>query len=273
VADRDAVELARILGAMTRVVQDPGAPELVTRDARGFLREAMGEGADADATAAMGGARLLLYRRLVRRGLLSAIRAQLPCTAARFGPSLDAYVGRWIDEEMPRSHYLRDIAGELVAWAAPRWMEDASLPRWAADLARHEITLFEVGSTPGGGEPQRPLALGARARFEKTARLARYAFAVHRMTEADAAPEETPTALFLYRDAEHEVRCLSLSLLAAAILERLLEGHTLGEAVRSGCEALGQPLDQAVLEGTAALLADLAERGALLGAEAEEHGP
>jgi hypothetical protein len=79
-------------------------------------------------------------------------------------------------------------------------------------------------------------------------------------------PAREPTALLVYRDAEHEVRYLELSPLAAAILERLLAGSTLREAVLGGCGVLGHPVDGPVLEGTAALLADLGGRGALLGA-------
>jgi hypothetical protein len=258
---------------MRRIVQDPNAQRRIEADAEGFLHEALGEGPDAEATAAQGAARMLLYRRLVRRGLASAIRTQLPITAERLGALFDAYVTRWLDEEMPRSHYLRDAAGELVVWAAPLWAEDPAIPRWAADLARYEVATFEVASAPGGGGARSaPLALEARARFDATARVVRYAFAVQRMSAEGGGdePEETPTALFLYRDAEHEVRSLSLSPLAAAILERLLGGGKLGRAVTEACEALGYALDGAVLEGTATVLADLADRGALLGAEAEE---
>jgi hypothetical protein len=276
VAEKDEAALARIVEAMRRIVQDPDADRRIEADAQHFLEEALGNGKDAEATAAQGPARMLLYRRLVRRGLGSAIRAQLPITAQRLGRAFDAYIERWLDERMPRSHYLRDVAGELAAWALPLWAEDPAIPRWAADLARHEIATFEVGSAPSGDEERSgPLALGARARFHATARVVRYAFAVQRMSLDDggADPEETPTALFLYRDAEHEVRSLSLSPLAAAILERLLGGATLGRAVTEACEATAHPLDQAILEGTAAVLADLADRGALLGKGPEEGAP
>ncbi|HEV8247555.1 MAG TPA: hypothetical protein VGP93_17380, partial [Polyangiaceae bacterium] len=50
-----------------------------------------------------------------------------------------------------------------------------------------------------------------------------------------------------------------------AILERLTGGETLRGALEGACSKLGVPLDQSMLEGSARLLADLAERGALLG--------
>ncbi len=68
--------------------------------------------------------------------------------------------------------------------------------------------------------------------------------------------------LFVYRSPEHEVRYLELSALAFGILERLLAGETLERALASSVAERGVSLDQSVLEGTARLLADLAERGA-----------
>jgi hypothetical protein len=264
--------LERMLGAMQRVVREPAAHARLEDDAAGWLRSAGVHEADVEPTAIQGARRMLVYRTLVRRGLLSAIRTQLARTAARLGSSFDAWVERWIEEELPRSHYLRDVAGEFLAWAAPRWAEDQDLPRWMADLARHELALFEVGAAVGGGVAIGPIALDAPVVFDAAARLVRYAFAVQALDareEARDVPPEVETALLIYRDAAHEVRCLSLSPLAAAIVERLLQGHALGASVTSACEALVHPLDAAVLEGTAALLADLAERGVFLGKRGE----
>jgi hypothetical protein len=106
-------------------------------------------------------------------------------------------------------------------------------------------------------------------RFHRSATLVRYDPAVHRL-QADVSardvPPREPTALFVYRDAEHEIRYPELTPLAAAIAGRLLAGATLRDAVLGGCEELGHAVGAGVLEGTAALLADLNQRGALLGA-------
>jgi hypothetical protein len=72
-------------------------------------------------------------------------------------------------------------------------------------------------------------------------------------------------ALLVYRSPDHEVRYLELTPLAHGIVERLLVGHTLGEAVRGAAEAAGAPLTEVVLAGAAKLLADLAERGVVFG--------
>ncbi|MGD0530321.1 MAG: DUF2063 domain-containing protein, partial [Polyangiaceae bacterium] len=71
--------------------------------------------------------------------------------------------------------------------------------------------------------------------------------------------------LLAYRDADHVVRWLEVTPLAAAILARLVAGEALGEAVERACaEASTAPA--AVLPDIARLLADLGTRGVLLGA-------
>jgi hypothetical protein len=115
------------------------------------------------------------------------------------------------------------------------------------------------------------IALDRGVRFHASARLCRYAFAVHRLSaELDARdePAREPTALLAYRDAEHEVCFLELTPLAAEIVGRLLAGAQLGTAVVASCAALAHPVDPAVTASTAALLEDLLARGAILGGEA-----
>ncbi|MDI1444672.1 putative DNA-binding domain-containing protein [Polyangium sp. 6x1] len=220
--------------------------------------------------------RIGVYRSLVRRGIMGAVRAQMPRTAAALGARFEATVEAWIDEALPSSPYLRDASAELVGWAATRWTEDPLVPRWIPDLGRYEVARFEVAAAnvadaPSGG----PLALDRAVRLGGAARVARYAWAVHRLPEdTPGEPQEELTALLLYRDRAHEVRCLVLSPLAAAILERLLGGARLGEAVTTACAALGEPMGDAVLRGTAEVLADLGERGVVLGAvEQGNHDP
>lgn len=273
--DAEHERFERLLALVHATVQDPSAPAAIAADARAWLSAQGIEGEDLDALAALPPARLLLYRKLVRRGLSGAIRQEIPRTAARLGDRFDAEVSAWFDEQMPRSHYLRDVAFELVAWATPRWQgwgDDA----WLADLARHELSEFEVATaSEDEAEHEHEARTGAELSlehavvFHPAARVVRYQHAVHRLRpelEARDIPAREATVLLAYRDAQHDVRYLELTPLAAAIVGRLLSGEPLGAAVTAGCADLGQPLTDAVLQGTAGLLADLGERGALLGA-------
>ncbi|AUX45855.1 hypothetical protein SOCE26_073510 [Sorangium cellulosum] len=267
-------ELAALQRALQRSVSEPDGAAIAA-DPRAWLARAGLDGPDLDAMASLPPKRLLLYRSLVRSGLTSAIRNEIPRTAARLGALFEAYVSRFLAEELPRSPYLRDVAFEFVAFAAPRWAADPEVPSYLADLARHELAAFvaacaepegAAAGAPGSGDE---LSLDRGARFQRAATLVRYEHAVHRLQGGEAArdvPAREPVSLLVYRDAEHEVRYLELTPLAAEILGRLLEGETLRDAVVAGCAALGRPVDGPVLESTAAFLSDLAERGALLGA-------
>lgn len=267
----DAARFPALLGAVASLVRAPGVEARIGFDPGAFFTEGGLSAGDAASLSALGAKRLLVYRKLVRRGLAEAIRIEIPRTAARLGGDFEGWVERFVDEEAPRSHYLRDVAFELVAWAAPRWAEDARVPSYLGDLARHELTAFEVGSAEDdGGATGRDLDLDldARARFHASVRLARYEHAVHRLLadeDARDVPARELTALLVYRDAEDEVRYLELTALAAAILDRLLRGETLRSAVVGASAERNEALGPEVLAGTARLLDDLAQRGALLG--------
>jgi len=226
---------------------------------------------DAEAIVAGGLERLAVYRGLLRGNLYEAIEIAIPRVVARLGDVFDEYFDRFLAERGPRTHYLRDVTRELLDFCEPLWNADSRVPAYAMDLARHENVQIEVGALetrPLGVEPGE-LDLERPVRFVEATRLMRYAFAVHRLPESAedrADPAHEPTALLVYRNPEHEVRYLELTPLAAAILERLLAGQALGPAITGACNDRGAAIDASVLDGTARLLADLGERGALLGA-------
>jgi len=216
-------------------------------------------------------AELAVYRKLVRGTLREAVELAIPRSVARLGSLFDETFDRFLAERGPRSHYLRDVTTELLDYCGPLWQADARVPRWAHDLARHEALRIEIGAMPVSPSQSQdvPLALDRGLRFSEASRVVRYGFAVHRLSESEtdrSEPEQTETALFVYRSPEHEVRYLELSPVAAAILERLHGGDNLGQALQSAAADLALALDTALLEGSARVLADLAERGALLGA-------
>lgn len=218
--------------------------------------------------------RLLVYRTLVRGNLREAVELSIPRSMARLGSLFDEYFQRFLQERAPRTHYLRDVTSELLAFCAPLWPEDARVPRYLQDLARHEALHIEVSALPslprghvaGALELERGVALGAALK------LVRYRHAVHELPESEddrSEPVERDVALLVYRSPEHDVRYLELSPLASGILERLLAGDTLAGAVRGAADRVGSPLTEAVLAGAATLLADLATRGVVWGPSGE----
>jgi hypothetical protein len=253
-------------------------------DDRAFLRE-------------QGPNRLLVYRRLVRTTLRDAVELSMPRAAARMkaisgspdGHSLfqevfDAYVS----EVGTRSHYLRDIAPELLAFCAERYADDPRLPASLLELGRLESAEIEVAAAPTSRELHGPskapeesaistgdeLELDRGVRFIDACRLFRFEHAVHRLPSAPddrSEPAREKTFLLVYRSTAHEVRYLELSAVAEAILRRLLGGLSLRTSLVAGCVEQGVPLDDAVLAGAAQVLSDLGQRGVLLGAREAAH--
>jgi hypothetical protein len=260
--------------ALQRAIADAclraGAGEAIAADLRGWLEE---RGVPADDVEAILAAppRLGIYRTLVRNGLSSVVLRMLPRTRLRMNAACEGRFDRdlaaFVDEVGPRTHYLRDVPAEYVAWAAPRWQADARVPAYLPDLATHELTQFAVGAAaPAARAPTlTEVALDRRLVFIDSTRLVHHAWAVHELPADDEAgePAKRDVHLLAYRDADHVVRWLELTPLAAAILGRLLADEALGVAVEAACVATGAP---AALPEIARLLADLGERGVLLGA-------
>ena len=216
------------------------------------------------------GSRIGTYRRLVRHNLDQVLRDLLPRTSARLGDRFWSEAAAFYEARGPRTHYLRDVPGELVAWVSSRWGEDASMPAWAIDLARYEVASHEASAAEGDRETRADaaLSLDAPVVMADHVRLLRLGHAVHELPLDDderAVPVRRDVALVVYRDAELELRFLELTPAAAAIVERLLAGTIVRAAITEGAHAAGVPVDDALLVGTSALLADLAERGVLLG--------
>jgi hypothetical protein len=215
--------------------------------------------------------RLLVYRELVRGTLKGALEAAIPRSMARLGARFDVYFQRFVTERGSTSHYLRDVTGEFLDFCASDWAHDPEVPPYLLDLARHEALHIRVAAAAPEPEPRvtRPsLALDEVPCFIEAALLSRSQYAVHKLPEAledRSEPELTDTNLLAYRSPEHEVRYLELTPLAAALLERWLAGETLGSGLTNAAAAANTSIDPALLEATARLLADLSERGVLLG--------
>jgi hypothetical protein len=208
--------------------------------------------------------RIAIYRRLVRNTLSGVVNKLLERTRERMGVAFDDSFARFLEERGPRTHYLRDVPHEFVEWATPYW-RDSGAAAWLLDLARHEMTAFGVSTAPHPAEPPAfdvhldlPLLLSPIARIE------RYDFAIHE--EFAEAPATRAVALLYYRDAEHALRTLELTPLAAALIERA--SMPLREAIAAACSVTAIPMNDDTLASIARLLADLGERGALLGAKA-----
>jgi uncharacterized protein len=256
------------------------AGDTMAHDLRGFL-EAHGVAIEDIEAILKAPPRLAVYRTLVRNGLDAVIARMLPRTRARMNAAcsgrFDVDVARFLAGVGPRTHYLRDVPRELFAWAEPRWRNDPRVPGYLPDLAAHELSCFTVAAEESGGHDDPPhggddVTLDRSMAFDDSARLMRYGWAVHELPadeDATNEPSRREVRLLAYRDSAHAVRWLELTPLAASTVERLMVGEPLGLAVERAC-ADHSTAPRAVAADVARLLADLSERGVLLGARGRE---
>jgi len=251
-------------------------PEIAANDAAGIAAWlARHRVAAADARALTRDfSRLLVYRELVRDNLRGALQATIPRTLSRLGARFDGYFDEFLRDSPPVSHYLRELTPQFLRFALERWARDPNVPAYLTDLARHEALQVEVASLlalPKDNVPAE-LSLDRGVEFIDAVRLVDYTWAVHRLPEDESSrelPEQCPTSLLVYRSPEHEVRYLELAPFARALLSSLLvERLSLQASLACAAERVGLPLDDGLLTRAARLLADLAERGALLGKSA-----
>ena len=260
--------LAPILDAVIASIREPGAQD---RPREELLAGRGLDPRDASALAALDDQAFFVYRRIVRRTLVSAARAELPRTAALLGDRFAEEVERFLSRGLSASPYLRDVAFELVEHATDAWPGRGDVPPFALDLARHELAAFRATSAPRrGARVVAALELDAPCSFDESVSLSRHAYPVHELAPGQTTLEPRATALLVYRDDEGDARFLALSPLAAAILEHALDGVALGEAIQRGARSHGAALSEGALSDIATLLSDLAARGVLLGRPARQ---
>ncbi len=261
---------------LSRMIREPAPGEMFLRDPAAGLRARGVDPTDADHLGEWGGARLAVYRTLVRNGVFGVVRSFMPRTRARRGSeAFDDDLAAWMDVEGPVSPILAEVPMEFVTWIGRRWGADPSVPPYLADLAGHEVAGQTVRGAPDEPTAEvvaEDVALDAPLIFQGAARIFRYGHAVHELSESEAdraVPEARPTALLAYRDQTHQVRWLHLTRLAEQVLERLLSGATVRAAVVEGASAAGQTVDDDTLVRMTHLFADLGERKIVLGRGAE----
>jgi hypothetical protein len=234
--------------------------------------------------------RLFVYRKLMRATLREALESTLPRTIARLGEAFTPSFEWYLQQGGTTSHYLRDVAVEFLDLCAELWAADPKVPPYLVELGRLEATQIEIAAAPdrralltdASARPREPaqdletelsegdpLALDRGVEFIAACRLLPLRHAVHELPDDlddRSAPPARPTDLLVYRSPEHEVRFLELSPVAADLVRALTDGARLADALTGACQRRNLPLDEVTLAGAARVLAELGERGVLLGA-------
>jgi hypothetical protein len=260
-----------------QIVRDGSLRERLRTDAAATLIELGLDEQQRDGMLGAGNKRLLVYHEMVHSRLVKTIRSFIEGANERIGDNrLRAEVREWIATPGPKTRYLRNIPAEFLAWARPRWEADESLPPWLAEYCDHVVAVRTIRNDPRSvGRPtevklelERPVVVNA------TTRVYRYRWAVHRLPTPllpDSEPEPLGPpggghALIGFRHPEDEQpHFFDIKPRSAHMLERLLAGQTLRDALFGACAAMGETLDDEILSVTAVTLADLVDRQVLLG--------
>jgi len=271
-AERDAIQ--SLLG---QVIRDRALREQLERDPAAALAARGLAEADREHILAVGVERLIAYHEMVHSRLFRTIRTFIGVAAEHLGDArLHADVHRFVAERGPSSPYLREVPREFHRWVAPSWDADDSLPPWLSELASHQILRRDLRNDPRAVGPalDTKIELEAPVVCNATARVLRYRWAVHRLGRRPRV-DDTPTALepghavVAFRSPAGKPSFLDIKPRSAALLELLLAGKTLREALFGACEASGEALDDEILSVTAVTLASLSEAHVLLGGRAD----
>lgn len=209
--------------------------------------------------------RWLLYRTMVRSRFTKVARTAFPRTHAAMGDgAFEAIVDAWLAEGGPRTRYFWQVPLAIADFAAPRL---PAAPAHLADLFRYEVLCWRVRQMPAEDPEAAPFAFERPPVVTPTLELAAFGHPVH-LLEPGAAEREEPVQLCVYRTPKHGAEALRLTPIAFALLEDWRAGErTVADSVRRVTAARGTAIDQGFVEKLGTLVADLIERGVLLGAK------
>ena len=209
--------------------------------------------------------RWLVYRDLVRNRLNHVIRVALARTRDAIGEDTFARAAdEWFSAGSPKTRYLRHIPGELAEFAIPIWQRTEA--PWVADLAGYEITAWDVRHAPGDPAPSSEFAFDRRPVLATAVRVLRLAYPVQTKPTLGAGYEPDPTILCLYRDRNHRPIPRKLNPLAADLVEAWRAAdQTVAESVQRVAAAHHTQIGPEFIEKLSTLIADLMQRGILLG--------
>jgi hypothetical protein len=223
------------------------------------------------------------YRRMVRSRFYTTIDHAFERFIGIIG--VDRFhrrVDRFLAEDPPRSPYLRDLPGEFLKFVERRpdaLADSEELPPYTLDLLRYEWAELDVAYSyeEVRSDDVVDLDMEKIAVLSPSHRMLDLEYPVHRMgTDGTGGPtERAPLTLCLYRDrATHEVETLELTPVAASMLSGMRDRTgPLSGVVRDAAAAHGVTIDLAFIEALSTLLADLTERGVILGSFDQTENP
>lgn len=225
------------------------------------------EPSETDLAALGGDARWAVYRRLLRARVTENLLAAFPALERHLGAdALRSLVADFLEARGPSSRYARGIPGDFADYLAGREETAEGVPR---DLALYERALLDlVFAEDPREEGLLDFAMELPAALTPAFRLLSLSSAVD-LAPVEGAYAEGPRLLCVYRSpADYEVLTLALSPFSFELLLALEAGTPPAEGVPRAAARCGLELTAGLVGDVASLLADLLERGVLLGSRA-----
>lgn len=206
--------------------------------------------------------RALLYRELVRSRLRDLVASALPRTAALLGrEALDAELDARISRQPPRTRFFREVVEQLIDRDAPG-LASAEHPH-ADDLARLELAQFRAMWVEVSSPVTRDFDFAAIPVVTPTMIRLELAWSVHRV---DRPLERGAFHVAIYRRRDHVVETRWMNAALAAILGQWELGALPAiDGVKAALSGLGRAPTPELVEAMSGMLAELLERGGVLG--------
>lgn len=230
------------------------------------LRDPRGDGRPAGVPARHAG----LYRELLRNNLEGFLLACFPVTREVLGRRRwRRLVDAFFRDARCQTPYFREIPREFLRWLNENPSLPVALPPWALELAHYEwveLALDVMDIPTPAHDPAGDLMDGRPVLAPALMNLA-CQWPVHRIGSAWRPRKPRPVQLLVYRDLADRVRFIELNPVSARLVALLQEGGMGGtQACLQIALEMQHPDPAAVLAHGAALLNELRDEGAILGA-------
>jgi hypothetical protein len=249
---------------------EPAAPEGL-REAQRALARHLRDPERHPPPAGMAAQGAAVYRRLVANNLAGFVENGFPVLHALMTPEgWDDLTAGFLGGHRFTTPYFLDIGREFLDYLLGERPPRPSDPPFMLELAHYEWVELALAVA----DPEPPVAvdgdlLAGSPLLSPLAWPLAYRYPVHRIGPdfLPYAPDAEPTYLVVYRDGEYDVHFLAVSPPTARLLELLDSGdRRSGEALlRQVAGELGHPDPAQVVARGGEALADLRERGVILG--------
>ena len=211
--------------------------------------------------------RWLVYRDLVRHRLRHVVGVAMSRTRGVVGD--DAFsrtVDEWLATGGPATRFFRHIPRDMFEFAVKEWR--GREPAWLADLARYEITSWDVRYAPPSRTDAGEFAFDRVPVLSPAVSVLRIHHAVHKTPTPADGYEPEPTLLCVYRGKNHRPVPWTLNALAADLVEAWARGdRTVTESVHAVAAAHNTEIGPVFVEKLSTMIADFLTRGILVGGD------